>query len=188
MPFDITNTPARPHNHEVHFYSDDAAFVERVTNFVTAALMAGNAAIIFATKPHRDTVLQALKLQGVNVDAAIEQGACVSLDAAETLSLFMVNGWPDRTRFFEGFGKLIESVSKAAKAQNPRVAVFGEGVALLCDEGNTEAAIRLEQLGNDLANKSKVDILCAYPLSFCTQQHEHAVKRICAEHSAAHSR
>lgn len=187
MPLDIAGLPARPHNHEVRFYSDDAVFVATVSNFVTAALMAGNASIVFATKPHRDSVLQALKLQGVDVDAAISQGTYVPLDAAETLSLFMVNGWPDRARFFEGFGKLVESASKAVKAQNPRIAIFGEGVALLCDDGNAEAAIQLEQLGNHLANKYNVDILCAYPLSLCTKEHENEIKRICAQHSAAYS-
>ena len=43
MPFDIAGLPARPHNHEVRFYSDDAVFVETVSTFVTAALMAGKA-------------------------------------------------------------------------------------------------------------------------------------------------
>src|ERR1700680_4920818 len=175
MPFDIAGLPARPHNHEVRFYSDDAVFVATVSNFVTAALMAGNACIVFATKPHRDSVLPALKLQGM------------AGDAAKTLSLFMVNGWPDRARFFEGFAKLVESALKATKAQNPRFAIFGEGVALLCDDGNAEAAIQLEELGNHLANKYNVDILCAYPLSLCTKEHENEIKRICAQHSAAYS-
>lgn len=100
----------------------------------------------------------------------------------------MIKGWPDRSRFFEGFGNIVESALNAAKSQNPRVAVFGEAVALLCDEGNVEAAIRLEQLGNHLANKYNVDILCAYPLKFCDKEHEDQVKRICAQHSAVHSR
>jgi hypothetical protein len=188
MILDVTDIQARPHKDEVCFYSHDVAFTENVANFVAAALMAGSAAIIFATKPHRDALLQALKHQGLDMDAAIQQGTYISLDAAETLSLFMVNGWPDRARFFEGFGKLIESASKAAKVPNPRIAVFGEGVALLCDKDTTEAAIQLEQLGNHLANKYSVDILCAYPLSPCTQPHEDAVKRICAQHSAVYSR
>jgi MEDS: MEthanogen/methylotroph, DcmR Sensory domain len=187
MPFDVTDLNARPHNHEVHFYSDDAVFVEIVSDFVAAGLMAGNPAIVFATKPHRDNLLQALKLQDVDIDAAIRQGTYISLDAAETLSLFMVNGWPDRVRFFEGFGKLVELASKAAKAEDRRIAIFGEAVALLCHEGKTEAAIRLEQLGNHLANKYNVDILCAYPLSVCTKEHEDQIKRICAQHSAAYS-
>jgi hypothetical protein len=56
------------------------------------------------------------------------------------------------------------------------------------DDGNIEAAIRLEQLGNHLANKYNVDILCVYPLFFCDKEHADAVKRICAQHSAVFSR
>jgi len=183
---DSTAAQARPHHHDVQFYSDDAVFLESVTQFIAAALKAGNASIVVATKPHRDSLLQALKAQGVDVDAAIQQGAYASLDAADTLSIYMVDDWPDPVRFFAGFGKLIESASKAAKAQDPRVAFFGEGVALLWAEGKTEAAIRLEQLVKDLAKTYKVDILCAYP--FSVNVDERAFRKICAEHSAVYSR
>jgi hypothetical protein len=68
------------------------------------------------------------------------------------------------------------------------VAICGEAVALLWAEGKTEAAIRLEQLGNDLARTYNVDILCAYPFSLHIQKDQHAFKTICAEHSAVYSR
>jgi DNA-binding NarL/FixJ family response regulator len=173
--------------HEVQFYSHDAVFRDSVTRFIGATLKNGNAAIVFATKPHRDSLLQGLKAQGMDADAAIQQGAYVSLDAADTLSTFMVNGWPDAVRFFEGFRNLIQSASNAAKAESPRVAICGEGVALLWAEGKTEAAIRLEQLGNILAETYQVDILCAYPFSLLIKEDEHAFRTICAEHSAVHS-
>jgi CheY-like chemotaxis protein len=175
------------HNHEAQFYSHDAVFLESVTHFIGAALKNGDAAIVFATKPHRDSLLQSLKAQGMDVDAAIQQGAYVSLDAADTLSTFMVNGWPDADRFFEGFRNLIQSASKAAKAENPRVAICGEGVALLWAEGKRQGAIRLEQLGNILAETYKVNILCAYPFSLLIQEDEYAFRTICAEHSAVYS-
>ena len=174
--------------HEAQFYSDDVIYRETVTHFIGTALRAGKAAILFATKPHRDSLFQSLKVQGVDVDAAIQQGGYVSLDAADTLSTFMVNGWPDTNRFFESFRNLIQSASKAAKAEHPRVAICGEGVALLWAEGKTEAAIRLEQLGNILAGTDRVDILCAYPFSLHIQEDEHAFKTVCAEHSAVYSR
>jgi DNA-binding NarL/FixJ family response regulator len=174
--------------HEVQFYSDDAVFLKRVTDFIGAALKVSHAAVVFATQPHRDGLLQGLKAKGVDVDGAIQQGAYISLDAAETLSMFMVNDWPDAVRFFDGFTKLIESALKGTKAVHPRVAVFGEGVALLWAEGNEDAAIRLEQLGNDLAETREVDILCAYPLRSPQREMDiHIFQRICAEHSAAHS-
>ena len=173
--------------HEVQFYSDDSVFLERVTYFIGAALKTGNPAIVFATKSHRDGLLQHLKSQGMDVDAAIQQGAFVSLDAADTLSTFMVNGLPDADRFLEGFGNLVQSASNAVKAEHPRVAICGEGVALLWAEGKREAAIRLEQLGNILAEIYKVDILCAYPLILHIQDEKHAFETICAEHSAIYS-
>jgi len=172
--------------HEVQFYSNDALLLERVIYFVGTALMVGNAAIVFATKRHRDDLFRELKVQGVDVDAVTERGAFVSLDASETLSTFMVNDRPDAARFFEGFGKLIALVSKAARAEHPRVAIFGEGVALLWAEGNPEAAIQLEKLGNDLAKIYKVDILCAYPFTLHIQKDRHAFKAVCAEHSAVY--
>lgn len=175
------------HCHEAQFYSQDAVFLESVSHFIGADLKTGKAAIVFATKPHRDSLLQTLKAQGMDVDAAIQQGVYVPLDAADTLSTFMVNGWPDANRFFEGFRNLIQSASYAAKAENPRVAICGEGVALLWADGKREAAIRLEQLGNILAETYKVDILCAYPFSLHIQEDEQAFKTICAEHSAVYS-
>jgi hypothetical protein len=126
--------------------------------------------------------------QGVDVDAAIQKGAYVSLDAGETLSTFMVNDWPDEGRFFASFSKLIESASKAASAEHPRVAIFGEGGPLLWAEGKTEASVRLEELGNQLAELGHIDILCAYPFDLQIQEDEHAFRTICEEHSAVYSR
>lgn len=174
------------HCHEVQFYSNDALLLARVTYFIGAALTVGNAAIVVATKRHRDDLFRELKVQGVDVEAVIERGAFVSLDASETLSTFMINDRPDAARFFEGFGNLIASVSKAAKAEHARVAIFGEGVALLWAEGNPDGAIQLEKLGNDLAKIHKVDILCAYPFTLHIQKDGHAFKAVCAEHSSVY--
>lgn len=173
--------------HDVLFYSGDRIFLESVIRFIGAALKGGNAAIVFATKPHRESLLYGLKAEGLDVDDAIPRGCYVPLDAAETLSTFMVNDWPDAIRFFQGFNNLIDSASKAARAEHPRVAVFGEGVALLWGEGKTKAAIRLEQLGNELAEIRKVEILCAYPFSLSIQSDKNAFQTICAEHSAVYS-
>ena len=91
-----------PHRHEVLFYSDDSVLLDRVTRFLAAALKAGNAAIVLATKSHRDILLQRLKAEGVDTDAALQQGTYVSLDAADMLSTIMVNGLPDRASIFRG--------------------------------------------------------------------------------------
>jgi len=58
-------------------------------------------------------------------------------------------------------------------------------VSLLSQEGNVDAAIRLEQLGNQLAITHDVDILCGYEMSSTERgQDNHDFKSICEEHSA----
>ncbi len=177
-----------PHSHEVLFYSDDTVLLDSVTRLIAAALRAGNAAIVLATKSHRDSLLQRLKAGGVDTDGALQQGTYISLDAADTLSVIMVNGLPDPVRFFERIGGFIEAAARAAKSEERRIVVFGEAVALLQAESKADAAIRLEQLWNDVARTFEVDILCGYALSsFHNGEGEHVFQSICAEHSAVYS-
>jgi hypothetical protein len=138
--FSDTSVEKAPHHHEVLFYSDDTVLLDNLTGFITAALRAGNAAIVLATKSHRDSLLQRLKAAGVDTDGALRQGTYISLDAADTLSTIIVNGLPDPVRFFGGIGGLIEAAAKAAKSEQPQVFVFGEAVALLQAEGKADAA------------------------------------------------
>ena len=174
--------------HEVGFYSDDRWFLEDVTQFIGTALKAGSAAIVAATESHRYSLLPSLKAYGLDIGAAIEQRRYIALDADDTLETFMLHGKPDPTRFMKAFGNLIMTAAKAAKVENPRVAIFGECVHLLWAQGNAEAAIQMEKLGNQLANKYDVDILCGYFVdSFHCTMDVHMYQRVCAEHSAVHS-
>jgi DNA-binding NarL/FixJ family response regulator len=188
--YELTDTSRKKttHRHEVQFYSDDTVLLDNVIGFIAAALKVGNAAVVLATKSHRDSLLQRLKEEGVDTDAALQQGTYISLDAADTLARIMVNDMPDPVLFFKGIGGFIETAIKATKSEQPQVVVFGEAVALLLAEGKADAAIRFEQLGNELAKKHEVDILCAYPLSrFRDEKDEGVFQSICAEHSAVYS-
>ena len=58
-------------------------------------------------------------------------------------------------------------------------------VALLWAEGNSEAAIRLEELWNDLAHTHSFSLHCAYPItSFNRDEDGEPFLKICAAHSA----
>jgi len=192
-PFQNNNVVAiapSPGRHEVGFYSDDQRLLEHLTQFVGAALKAGNAAIISATESHRDALIPRLQSYGVDVGAAIEQGRYVALDATETMAAFMCNRMPDPVRFVKLFDQLILAAARTSSSLNPQpVAIFGECVNLLLAEGNAEAAIQVEKLGNQLIKAHNVDILCAYfPLGTARGMDDHTFERICAEHSTAHDR
>jgi hypothetical protein len=81
--------------------------------------------------------------------------------------------------------KLAGVVRQAAlKSANDFIFAFGEMVALLCSADNVPAALRLEQLWNELAKSYRFSVCCAYPLSSITHQPDiDAVFQICAEHS-----
>jgi DNA-binding NarL/FixJ family response regulator len=175
--------------HEAGFYSDDRYLLDEITQFVGAALRAGNAAIVVATESHRDRLLTRFEAHGVDIDAAVERGRYISLEAADALPTFMLRDVPDPVRFLKVLGDLISTAAKAVKAKQARVAIFGEMCHLLWAQGNAEAAIQVEKLGNHLAKTYDIDILCGYSLgSLQGGMDSQIFQRICAEHSAVHSR
>jgi DNA-binding NarL/FixJ family response regulator len=185
----VKRNAERKGRHEAYFYSNDASFLDGFTQFIGTALDAGNAVIVVATESHRESLLPRLQAHGVDVSAAIEQGRYLSLDAADMLSQFMVNDLPDPARFAEAAANLFAMAVKAAKGEHPRVAVCGECDPPLWTLGTGEAAIRLEQLWNQIARTYDIDILCGYPLSsFHSVPGSPIFQRICAVHSAVCSR
>ena len=181
----VPGTPKITHSHEVHFYSDDEAFLLGLAPFVEAALNAGNPVIVMATESHRKNLFQTLVARGMDGVAVIEEGLYITLDVYEALSTFMVNDLPDPVRFLKIFGDLLSSTLNVAKASYPRVAAYGEFAPTLWAQGKVEAAIQVEHLADELARTHDVDILCGYMLTrFQREQESHIYERICAEHSA----
>lgn len=133
-------------------------------------------------------LLQRLQANGLNIPSAVNQGRYIALDAAETLSTFMINDLPDPLRFLKIVRDLIVTASRAVKGEYLRVAACGECAPLLWAEGKTEAAIQLEHLWDEVANMYDVDILCGYVMkSFQREPERDIYERICAEHSAVSS-
>lgn len=186
--FTDTSAEKAAHRHEVQFYSDDALLLDTFARFIAVALKAGRAAIVVITESRSDGLVSRLKAQGLDVDAAVQQGTYVQLDVNKTFSTFMVNDMPDSARFFPVVGGLIEIAAKAARQQHHGVVVCGEGTSVLWAEGKADAAIRVEQLWDEVGKTFGVDILCGYALgSFHGEEDEHVFQSICAEHSAVYS-
>ena len=173
------------HGHVVQFYTEDEALLGAISRFIGTALGAGDAGLVIATKAHRDGLLLQLKERGFDVAGALRQGRLIVVDAAETLSRFMRDGWPDAACFASVAGSFFDQIRAVTGADRPRVAAFEEMVALLWAEGNSEAAIRLEELWNDLARTYSFSLHCAYPITnFKRDEDGEAFLKFCAAHSA----
>jgi len=175
--------PGASSSHSVQFYEDDAIFLDGLSEFVGSALGSGAACLMIATPAHREGVAERLKSWGINLSVAIQGGRYVCLDAERTLAKFMMDGWPDAERFYG----VIEPMLLQAKMGMPRkeipIVAFGEMVALLWAERKCEAAIRLEQLWNELARRHAFTLRCAYSIGcFGQNADDGCFNRVCDEH------
>jgi signal transduction histidine kinase len=173
------------HQHGVQFYSQDKFLIEELSEYIGNALRAGDAAIVVATEQHRSALLPWLTAQGLDIAVLLEEGRFVAMDAEQTLATFMSDGWSNEERFNDVVGGIVAKALARAGSVQPRVAIFGEMVALLWADGKTEAAIRLEQLWNGLARTRSFSLFCAYPMSSFNREEDAGLfLKVCNEHSA----
>jgi signal transduction histidine kinase len=179
----VSQIPDDHTGHSVQFYADDAFLLDGLSRFIGTALGAGDAAIVLATQAHREALERRLQARGLSTAKAMRQGRFIVLDAAETLQKFMVEGFPDAARFREVLSSVVVR-ARSAVEQGARVVAFGEMVALLWEDGKHDAAIRLEQLWNELGKEHSFFLHCAYPIKgFSHDHHSEPFLKICSEHS-----
>ena len=145
----------------VQLFEDDAAIVGAVEGYIRQGLASGAAAIVIATREHLAELERRWARQGLDLAAARASGQYVALEAAQALSHFLVDGWPDP----QLFAQVIEPLVQAAARRRDRVVVFGEMVAQLWSEGRYGAAVQLEELWNDLCRRYPVGLFSAYRIA-----------------------
>lgn len=165
--------------HAVHFYEDDAFLIDNVAHFVKDGLERQETVIVVATEEHRIDLKARLIADNAIGLSSPADGRYLTLDAAATLSLFMLDGWPDERLFLKVIGQII-----ASSAQYTSVRIYGEMVAVLWSQGKHRAAIRLEELWNALAQQQEFSLLCGYPSSAVEQpEWSSSLAEVCACHS-----
>ena len=171
-----------PHDHVVQFYEKEGLLYDAVAHFAVAGLAAGDTVILIATEAHREALLQRLRQRGWGVEGASATGQLQLLDARETLSRFMDGDEPDWEKFSSIVGGVIEK--SLAGRRNARVRLYGEMVDLLWRDGNKQAAIRLEELWNDLVRRHSFSLLCSYAMgNFYKPGDGELLDRVCRTHS-----
>jgi hypothetical protein len=172
---------AGPCSHAVQFYENDGHLLDLLMRFAGPALVAGDVAIVIATKPHRDGLTKRLRANGLDIDVPRRQGRFIALDAAATLARFCSGNAINPQAFHEVIGGILEKIAGAGERR--RIVAFGEMVALLWADGRGEAAIQLEQLWNDLGRRYAFSLCCAYPMHGFGHGHAATFMKICAQHS-----
>lgn len=174
-------------SHIAHFYSSDAVLLAEVGQHLGTCLAAGGSAVIIATPEHIQGFEQHLALRGFDMHRIARQGRWLALDAAATLNMFMLKGWPDEKKFATQMNAVLDRVSSAAGSipgsSQPNIAAYGEMASLLWEQNKTGAALRLVELWRRLVRNRSFRLSCGWPLRlFSGEADGVAIRRICALH------
>jgi hypothetical protein len=146
-------------SHLVEFFRAGERLIERVAEFLHQGFDAGCVCIAVVTSSHRAGIDRALARRGLHSDDLIADYRYIVLDAREALRSIRRDGRFDAAEFHRSFGQLI---TLAAAGGRP-VCIVGEMVALLVEQGETEAAIELEEMWNEMSRIHPFTLLCMYP-------------------------
>lgn len=167
--------------HVVQFYESDEFLVARLSQFVQEGLQVAEACVVIATPAHLAHLTQRLQAAGMDPQADSLRDVYAAVETGAVLPRIMNDGMPDADRFARIVGGMIGQAAGSGRG----VRVFGEMVAELWDEGNHAAAIRLEELWNELRDHPHpFSLWCAYPMaSVAGVAHDAGFAEICARHT-----
>jgi len=168
-----------PCEHVLQIYDNDDAFLNTLAGFVGDGINSNDCSIVIATGAHLKSLESLLAAHGVNVGPLIREDLYIPIDAEEALSVFMINDRPDPELFFNMVSELVQR----GHLKDRNIRAFGEMVALLWEQGNNIATVRLEHLWNRFCKREQITLLCAYPKRGFTDNAGHSLHRICAAHS-----
>ncbi len=177
-----------PRTHEAGFYLDEATLLDSYERFAAAALMAGKAVMCVSSADRRAALHQRLRGRGLDLEGAITQQQYIECDVHDLLAPMMANGMPDETLFWKAAAPLVLRAARGCRVSRPVVACFGDAAPSLWNAGRIDAAIRLEQLCDDLVGTFNIDVLCGYTAGSGSEASAGAHERLCAAHSATHTR
>ena len=167
-------------SHIIQLYKDEQQMTQMVGNFGLDGLKADEAVIIIATAAHLENLKTYMQSQNKDLSKFVKRGQLLLMDAAQTLSLFLVNGLPDAEKFKNTLGKVALEKQKSFG----KLRAFGEMVGILWDEGNHQGTIKLEEIWHDFIHEHQFNLLCGYSDSqFANADYRNHFDRICASHT-----
>lgn len=170
--------------HSVQFYDHDDALIQRLRGIIASAVVVGNTILVVATEDHREQLTTALDNSGIDCSGLELDGRLRLHDSRELLEQFMVEGLPSRGRFLSTVGNLVKEAKQNSWNAERGLTVFGEMVSVLWQDGNHVAALKLEELWNELLDDGTFHLHCAYPRHiFGGHRDAVLIRAICEGHS-----
>jgi CheY-like chemotaxis protein len=172
-------------DHTLQFYESEDRLEEVVSEYLAEGLDRGDAVMVIASRRRAAALILMLDALGCEVERARGDGSLVFLDGSETLAEMVRAGKPDPAFFHAHLGAIVATLTAASSSKGPgRVRVYSELADALWRRGEREAAVRLEELWNEVAAKGPVSLCCPYVTgSFENEDDAESLGAICGAHT-----
>jgi signal transduction histidine kinase/ActR/RegA family two-component response regulator len=163
--------------HQAQFYDAVADILQTAGEFLVEGLRVGEPILVIATGVSREALSQWIAAEGFDSVMLEQTGMITMVDAEEVRALLASRGL-DEALFQRHFGALVEE--RVHRSPHGRVRVYGEVADLLWQAGETDAAVWLEEMWNQIPPHT-FSLLCGYAARCFDNEAD--MRRVCAPHT-----
>lgn len=131
----------------------DSAF-----EFLEAGLRRGQSVLVIVERDHLDQLLDRLTASKLHSKALSNSGQLGMMDAGKMVDEFLADGLPEWTRFRASIGPVLARITPYGRGTR----VYSDMAGVLWRTGRTDAAIRIEELWNKLADNYQFSLYCGF--------------------------
>lgn len=175
----LAEAPAGRHLAQIH--RDRESLTESVYVFLQAGIRRGESVIVIADAELRDAVRERLSRDKTHPSAVSHSGQLQVLDATKVMAGFMPEiGVPEWARFRATLVPIVSRALPFGKA----LRICAEMSSMLWIAGNTEGAVRIEELWNALIRLHPIALYCGYTMDTqCEKSYAGPLEEIGHTHS-----
>jgi len=178
---ELLEAPA-PSSHIVQLYDSDEFLAAGVGHFAAEGLSRGDAVFLTGTPEHLRAIQRQLASKDVDADTAVRDGRLALTDVREAVEASLSYGTIDAIRFHAAAGKSLEKASADSRFSGVRW--WGEMTNFLYQQGDPQAGLLAEDLGDAAARKYGARLLCSFQCDrFDPQGYDGVLRDMCAKHT-----
>ena len=166
--------------HFAQFHRDPNSLTESAFVFLESGLRLGKSLLIVAPSARVEQIFERLSSGKLHPKSLIDSGQLAVMDSTPVIEQLVSNGQTEWARFR---GMLAPVLSRLAP-RGHGTRIYGEIANTLWEAGETDAAIRLEDLWNAVAAAYSFSLFCGYTMD---TQSEHAYAAPLEELGRTHS-
>jgi hypothetical protein len=166
--------------HCAQFHREADALADSAYAFLEAGIRRGQSVLVIAGRDRADELLDRLTQSKFHPTALCNSGQLGVMDAAKVIEQCNGNGMPEWGRFRGAVMPMVSRLQPGGRGAR----IYSELASALWLDGNTEAAIRVEELWNALAASVQFSLYCGYAMdTHCEKSYAGPLEELGRTHS-----